>query len=481
LNQSDATSRVLYRLAAEYIAHRAMTVRASFGLGYEPPPWTFVPARDEVAAFEELRHIRYICRLAGRWAITEAGEAALLRGLVPAPPTRSGLAVLESVGQYDTERRIRSVDYQQWMSALRLQKKIDNKRIIDASNVIASLNAWYLDRIIGATAFYKVAKWGWVALRPGKARTLVHDLVELFWQRYDQDIFDIRYTWDELLERGAASRDDDPYMAEELIAGLGLGHGNSEKGWSLPEPELARFVALGCTSGDDFLEKRRVIEAADKKIVDAANTSEMPPMALDLAPIWLWREVVERTRAEPWSTPRPDYTPEAIWRTVRLLVEQFRHMVEDRNMWRLLWNNATPRPESSSQELFEAIASSYCRANNLDITPEADTGRGWVDFKFSAGFSARLLVELKLSSNTRLVHGYETQLQLYKLAEETTNALYLIVDVGGMDQKKLNKIHDLRRAALDRGDAASEIVIVNATRKESGSVADDLGDGGHGT
>jgi hypothetical protein len=472
MNQSDATSRVLYRLGAEYVAHRAMTLRASFGMGYEPPPWTFVPARDEVDAFEELRRIDYIRRLASVWVITFAGEDVLVRGLVPPPPTRSGLVALEAVGQYDAERRTRSADYQQWMSALRLQKKMADKGIVDPSNVISSLNAWYLDRIIGATAFYKVAKWGWVALHPTKARTLVHNLIELFWERYDQNDFDIRYTWDELRDRGAASKDDDPYVVEELIAGLGLGHGESEKGWSLSEPELERFVALGCTSGDDYLDKRRVIEAADKKIVAAANTHEMPLMSLDLAPIRIWREAIDSTRAEPWSTPQPARKPDAVWRTVNLLVEQFRHMVEDRNMWRLLWDKGTPRPESSSQELFYAIASSYCRANNLDITPEADTGRGLIDFKISSGFSARLLVELKLSTNTRLVHGYKTQVELYKLAEETTNAIYLIVDVGGIGEK-LNKIQDLRRTALDRGDAASEIVVVNATRKESGSVAGD--------
>lgn len=469
---SDETRQVLHRLGAEYVAHRATALLASFKVGHEPPPWTFVPARSELGAFEELRRIGYVQQLTKCWTITEAGKDALRRGLVPAPPTCSGLAVLEAVGQYDTERRTRSTDYQQWMSALRLQKKMADKRIVDINNLIMSLNGWYLDRMVGATTFYRVAKWGWVALRPIMARTLVHGIVELFWERYEQDIFDIHYALDELRDRELIPRDADPYFAEELIAGFGLGHGDSIKGWSLPEPELERFVAIGCTNGDDYLDNRRVNEAADKKIVAAANTQQLQSMSFDMAPIELWREAINLTKAEPWSTPRPACTPEAVWNTVNLFVEQFRHVIEDRNMWRLLWDGSAPRPESSSQELFYAIASSYCSANNLDITPEADTGRGRVDFKISAGFSARLLVELKLSSNARLVHGYEMQLQLYKRAEQTTNAVYLVVDVGGMGQK-LEKIHALKRSALNRGEKVSEIVVVNATRKESGSVASD--------
>lgn len=71
-----------------------------------------------------------------------------------------------------------------------------------------------------------------------------------------------------------------------------------------------------------------------------------------------------------------------------------------------------PRPESMSQMLFYMIASVYCKINNLDITPEAETGRGPVDFKVSSGFSDRVLVEVKLSSNPGLLHGYTTQLEL---------------------------------------------------------------------
>ncbi|MBV5349814.1 hypothetical protein JZU71_01240, partial [bacterium] len=63
------------------------------------------------------------------------------------------------------------------------------------------------------------------------------------------------------------------------------------------------------------------------------------------------------------------------------------------------------------------IASSYCIANDLDISPESDAGRGPVDFKFSNGSKGKVLVEIKLTSNNQLQHGFESQLPIYMKAE----------------------------------------------------------------
>ena len=92
-------------------------------------------------------------------------------------------------------------------------------------------------------------------------------------------------------------------------------------------------------------------------------------------------------------------------------------MVENKGLWKELWDeNGKPRKEKASQRLFFAVAYSYCKANNIDLTPEADSGNGPVDFKLSQGFDSKLVVEVKLSTNGRLVHGYEKQLEIYKKA-----------------------------------------------------------------
>jgi hypothetical protein len=165
-------------------------------------------------------------------------------------------------------------------------------------------------------------------------------------------------------------------------------------------------------------------------------------------------------------------SPEAIWEIVKSIVEQFRHLVEDRDLWRLLWHGNKPRKESAAQMLLFVVASSYCSANNLDLTPEAETGRGPVDFKISAGGHGRFLVEVKLSTSSRLLSGYTTQLELYKKGEAVERALYLVVDVGELGDKD-QKLLDLRAKALAEKKAASEVTFVNAQPRPSASKAED--------
>jgi hypothetical protein len=113
------------------------------------------------------------------------------------------------------------------------------------------------------------------------------------------------------------------------------------------------------------------------------------------------------------------------------------------------------------------VAYSYCKANNLDVTPEADAGNGPVDFKFSSGFNTRVLVEIKLSTNS-LLHGYEKQLEIYKKADDTDHGIYLVVDVGGIGQKYA-EVQRSRLAAIERGETTSKIFLVDGNRRASAS------------
>ncbi len=120
------------------------------------------------------------------------------------------------------------------------------------------------------------------------------------------------------------------------------------------------------------------------------------------------------------------------------------------------------------QRLFFAVAYSYCKTNNLDVTPEADTGNGPVDFKFSKGFGGRVLVEIKLSTNPKLVKGYTRQLETYKTAEETQKGFYLVVDVGQMGNKE-KALLDVKNDASACGQEFSPLTFVNGLRKPSAS------------
>lgn len=58
---------------------------------------------------------------------------------------------------------------------------------------------------------------------------------------------------------------------------------------------------------------------------------------------------------------------------------------------------------------FLLLPTKYCEVNNLDISPETDTGNGPIDFKISKGFNDKINIEMKLSTNTKLLHGYKSQ------------------------------------------------------------------------
>lgn len=150
------------------------------------------------------------------------------------------------------------------------------------------------------------------------------------------------------------------------------------------------------------------------------------------------------------------------------IIEQFRFLIEDRRFSEELYHAGRPRPEKAAQRLFFAVAHAYCKANNLDLTPEADTGNGPVDFKVSAGFTGHVLVEIKLSTNGKLVKGYSRQLETYKTAEETQQGYYVVLDVGQMGEKAKTLIAT-KNAAVARGEATSPIIFVDASRRPSAS------------
>lgn len=55
----------------------------------------------------------------------------------------------------------------------------------------------------------------------------------------------------------------------------------------------------------------------------------------------------------------------------------------------------------------------YCKANNVDLSPETNNVRGSIDFKLSRECNQKVLVKVKLSSNNQLEHGFEVQLPIY--------------------------------------------------------------------
>lgn len=218
-------------------------------------------------------------------------------------------------------------------------------------------------------------------------------------------------------------------------------------------------------------------EALDSKeafqaILDAINAVNPTPydFAKDIEGVSKWLDVLRGVAKENPLTLHIKKSPsiDDVFNLAKEIVERFRILVEDKGLWKELWVDQKPRHESSAQRIFFAVADAYCKANNIDVTPEADSGGGPVDFKFSSGYDARVLVELKLSSNPNLVTGFTTQLEVYKYSEETTRAIYLVVDVGKMGTKD-TRVLDAKNAAVVQGGPVSEVYFVNAMQRKSAS------------
>lgn len=184
----------------------------------------------------------------------------------------------------------------------------------------------------------------------------------------------------------------------------------------------------------------------------------------------VWNRIAETIAGEQPFKLAPPAKPDAdhVSQVVSKIIAQFQFLIEKRRISEELYHQGRPRPEKAAQRLFFAIAHAYCEANNIDLTPEADTGNGPVDFKMSKGFAGRVLVEIKLSTNPKVVAGYSRQLETYKGAEETTRGHYIVIDVGGMGKKDEQLIRTKNEMAK-AGGPVSEIILIDGRRRPSAS------------
>ncbi len=140
--------------------------------------------------------------------------------------------------------------------------------------------------------------------------------------------------------------------------------------------------------------------------------------------------------------------------------------VENNRGWAEIQNVSTQTREKAVQKYMHLGAKDYVKTNNIDISFEPNEGRGPVDIKLSRG-NDKTLVEIKLSSNSQYLHGYETQLKEYGAAEQTENLIYVLLDVGNPERvKKITEIHNNN---LEKGIECPELVIIDAKARNAAS------------
>ena len=191
----------------------------------------------------------------------------------------------------------------------------------------------------------------------------------------------------------------------------------------------------------------------------------------EIYPAELRREIANAEPLELIEYSRRPLSIDEAADVVRKIIDQFKSLIEQKGLWKNLWNEkaTVPRLEKAMQRLFYAVAVAYCEANNLDISPESDAGCGPVDFKMSSGSKVKVLAELKRSTNPKLADGLSKQLEAYKGAEGTTRAFYIVIDIGGLTALKMRRISEVRSAQTASGIPASELVIIDGNPQKSAS------------
>jgi hypothetical protein len=187
--------------------------------------------------------------------------------------------------------------------------------------------------------------------------------------------------------------------------------------------------------------------------------------------IQVWFEVAEDLAGStPLDlTPFRVLSPDKLLVLVRTLCARFRELVENNRLSRVLYNDdGSRRREKAAQLFFFALASFYCEANNLDVSPESDAGAGPVDFKVSVGHQANVTVEVKLTSNPNLVHGFQEQLPAYNRAERTSHGILLVIR-NGEHKKKLKDLDVALVESKKRGETVPEVVIVDGRPRPAAS------------
>jgi hypothetical protein len=203
----------------------------------------------------------------------------------------------------------------------------------------------------------------------------------------------------------------------------------------------------------------------------AYQAAEAKPYDLEQDPlgIVIWHRASRvSVRENPLAlTPAKDTA--AVIEVVRTICGQFKFLIEEKGLSDLLFNEGgSPKIESASQLLFFGVADAYCAASNLEISREPQTGRGPADFKVSAGYHERVIVEVKLSSNGKYLDGLAAQLPTYLKAEKAKHGVLVFIKVGRNDGRMKN-ILGLHAELTAKKIAVPDLVLIDAIKKPSAS------------
>lgn len=118
-------------------------------------------------------------------------------------------------------------------------------------------------------------------------------------------------------------------------------------------------------------------------------------------------------------------TVDDLRRLVDLMLNRFKHFIEQQRGWSLLWAGGKEKPEEAAQLLFLGMAQNYLRHFEVELDREVELGRGPVDFKLSRGTSARMVIEIKKAHNGKFWNGLDHQLPSYMQSDQCDDGWFV--------------------------------------------------------
>lgn len=176
-----------------------------------------------------------------------------------------------------------------------------------------------------------------------------------------------------------------------------------------------------------------------------------------------------RQYIEEFSTGLEVISKKDFFDFVKYICNEFKLFVEDQAGYKLLWddNKNRGKKEEASQLLFHGIVRAYCKLNNIDITREANIGRGPVDFKFSKGYEDRVLLEVKLARNSSFWDGLEKQLPQYLKSEEISKGIFMVIVYKDEEYKKISEINAVLSSISPQLGYEIDVVIIDAINNKT--------------
>ena len=165
------------------------------------------------------------------------------------------------------------------------------------------------------------------------------------------------------------------------------------------------------------------------------------------------------TRTEFYRTEPNSY--DAAFKRAQFLKDA----IENKGCHKIFHVNGQPIGRESDLHILYRLT--WC-GTTMDVTREANDGRGPADFKISRGSKDKSLVEMKLASNTQLERNLRNQTDVYERASDASRSIKIIIYFSATERRRVDRI--LKRLHRERD---TSIVLIDARQdnKPSGSKA----------